>query len=169
MRLFKLRVARTQSVLQFICKMNTNRRITGSKSSLTLTGDNTKTCTLCWASKGTSGCNRWGVLSEKSFLMGLLLLLLKARPLFLLVAGNRIDLFVIITLPASPKAQTCREHPCVHPWQHPQKVPGLWIYCVTRQMSCCPCPGTCCWPWPGERQAPSQQIRQQEKPIILLT
>lgn len=129
MRLFELQVARIQSVLQFICKMNTNHRITGSNSSLTLTGDNTKTCTLCQASRDTSSYNRWCILSEKSFLMGLLLLLLKARPVFLLVAGNRIKLFVITMLPASLETQTCRGT-LAHSWQtrqNPQKVPGLWM------------------------------------------
>lgn len=129
MRLFELRVARTQSVLQFICKMNTNHRITGSNSSLTLTGDNTKTCTLRCASKDTSSYNGWRVLSEKSFLMGSLLLLLKARPVFLLVAGKRIKLFVITVSPASSEAQA-RRGTLAHPWQvrhQPQKVPGLWI------------------------------------------
>lgn len=83
--------------------MNTNHRITGSNSSLTLSGDNTKT--LCWASKDMNNYNQWCILSEKPFLMGLLLLLLKARPVFPLGAGNRINLFVITLLPAPLEAR----------------------------------------------------------------
>lgn len=98
--------------------MNTNHRITGSNSSLTLTGDNTKTCTLCWASKDMRSSNRWCVLSEESFLMSLLLLLLKARPVLPLAAGDGIKQFVITMLPASLEAQTRRE-----PWHIPGSIP----------------------------------------------
>lgn len=91
--------------------MNTNHRITGSNSSLTLSGDNTET--LCWTSKDISNYNQQCILSEKPFLMGLLLLLLKARPMFPLGAGNRINLFVITLILAPLEVGGT----FAHPWQ----------------------------------------------------
>lgn len=140
--------------------MNTNHRITGSNSSLTLSGDNTKT--LCQASKDISNYNQRCILSEKPFLMGLLLLLLKARPVFPLGAGNRINLFVITLLPAPLEAQEnlC---PSLAGQAAPQRVPRLWIQC-SQADELLPPTGTCCQPWAGDLQAPSLAIRLQAKP-----
>lgn len=113
--------------MQFICKMNTNHRITGSNSSLTLSGDNTKT--LCWASKDISNYNQWCILSEKPFLMGLFLLLLKARPVFPQSAGNMVNLFVLTLLPA-PLSIPGR------PGSVPRGCPGSGFN-IIRQMSFC--------------------------------